>query len=129
MNLVTGDALLTSIWPTDDIKGNGTVYGADIPLDAADRFLEGQVKVRFNATAAFTGSGDLEIALYSGASANPTTKIRTVWVGLKTAMTKGKTVDVVLGTHELDKYVRIGVINTGASSTGAGKADLVPMRS
>jgi len=129
MNLVTGDALLTSIWDTDNIRGNGTVYGADIALGAAARFLEGRLKIRFRASTAFTGSGNLEIALYSGSTANPTTKVRTVWLGLKTAMTAGKTVDVVLGTHELDKYVRIGVINTGASSTGAGKADIVPIAS
>ena len=129
MNVNSGDALLTSIWDTDDVKTDGTVYGADLDLGAADRVLEGRLKVRFHASEAFTGSGNLEIALYSGASASPTTKIRTVWVGLKTAMTLGKTVDVVLGTHELDRYVRIGVINSGASTTGAGKGDLVPIAS
>lgn len=127
MNVQTGDALLTSIEYTDDVKADGTVYGKNLNMGAADRFLEGRMKVRFHVNTTFAGSGDIELALFSGAATDPTTKVKSVFTGLKTDLTAGTIKELVLETHQLDKYVRLGVVNSGAASAGALRADLVPI--
>lgn len=128
MNINVGDALLTSLWATDTVTANGINYGSDIPLDSAGRFLEGRVKVRFQVTTAFTGAGDVSLVLYSGAAASPTAVNKTIYSGTKVALTVG-TYEIVLETHALSEFNRLGVNNSGAASTGAIKADFVPIAS
>jgi hypothetical protein len=129
MNINIGDALLTSVWPADAVIASGIVYGTDIPLGDPGRFLEGRVKVRFYITTTFVGAGDAALVLYGGAAAAPTAVLKTVATGLKIALIAGTTWELVLESHELKAFNRLGINNTGAASAGAFKADFVPIKS
>ena len=127
MNINSGDALLTSLWPTDAVIANGIHYGTDIPLAAAGRFLEGRVKVRFRVTATFAGSGTTSLVLYGGAAANPTAVVKTIYTGSKAGLVIGADHELVLETHALPAFVRLGVNQSTLASVGGVKADLVPI--
>lgn len=129
MNTRLGDAALHSIWETDTVTVDTDNYGADLDLGAAGRFLTGRVEVEFYVTTAFTGASTVALTICSDSTAAPTTVIRTLFDGLKTALTVGTSHKIVLNTHELSQYVRMNVDNAGTASTGALRAKLNPIKS
>lgn len=129
MNIKTGDAKLVSLWETDAVIANGLTYGIDIPMDEAGRFLTGRIEIEFYIMTAFTGAGDVALSFHTGATASPTGGTKVVFTGLKTALTVGVSHKLVLNTHEMDKFVRLSVNNTGAASTGALRARLNTIKS
>ncbi len=129
MNIKTGDANLTSLWATDAVIANGIHYGTDIPLGAANRFLEGRTKIRFHITATFAGAGTTALVLYGGAAAAPTAVLKTIYTGTKAGLVIGADHELVLESHILPAFIRLGVNQSTLASVGGVKADVVPIKS
>jgi len=128
MNIKLGDSLLRSIKVTTTVKGNGNNYGDTIDLEASGLALAGRIKARFYCTEDFASSANTAtLRVYSGSSTAPTAIIAESLDRTHSSLDAGVWIEIVLDTHDLDRYVRLGIVNSSASATGKGWGDINPI--
>jgi hypothetical protein len=125
------DAMLVSIWDTDDVKGSGDNYGTDIVLDEDDRFLDAQVQARIFIDTAFTsGAIVVTLTVCSGSTAAPTDIIHTFFTGAASGgPAAGTSLTYTFEKGELDAFTRFNVNLSGAIAAGAVTAEIYPITS